>query len=509
MDVILDANVYLSDVRMESIRFKNLFDYLRRTGSRLVVPRLVREEVVAKYARMFAEQLKKIEQAEREFNRLSVDGASTIQFQRPDLNSAKRNLRRKFSSPARQIKAHEYADVAKIDVNEVFLRGANRRKPASESGEELRDVIIWLIALQYGKESNRDVAFVSQDSGFWDGIDVHPHILEDIAQRKVKVRVFRSIDEFVKQSAPAPSALTASESSSLFALEPHLEAVKAATQSALQRGVQGTITSLEITSTTFTSGELYQIGSNTKYVELSYDLLVKAEWQRPSVSPSSLLRAMKPPSIVSLETHIKKPFSLPAGAVRPALSQIGQRESAQHELPQNINRFIVVSARASIFARLVNDAAAEVEIDTVDVLSLDATLDALGGPPSGFRNLDWDAPPPKRLKKYSETTDDGLSMYIPESMDNLPLLFGVSPVEEAYSFEFDKFYSGHAWFDGELNFHKIKAALTAAFGPPSFTNERLQISKWKWSKPRIEIQFYFQEKHKKSTLEYMKEDDFA
>jgi hypothetical protein len=37
MDIILDSNVYLSDIRMESIRFKNLFDYLRRTRSLLVI----------------------------------------------------------------------------------------------------------------------------------------------------------------------------------------------------------------------------------------------------------------------------------------------------------------------------------------------------------------------------------------------------------------------------------------------------------------------------------------
>jgi hypothetical protein len=43
MDVILDSNAYPSDIRMESIKFKNLFDYLRRTQSSLVLPRLVRE----------------------------------------------------------------------------------------------------------------------------------------------------------------------------------------------------------------------------------------------------------------------------------------------------------------------------------------------------------------------------------------------------------------------------------------------------------------------------------
>jgi hypothetical protein len=49
MDVILDSNVYLSDARMESIRFKNLFDYLRRPKSSLVLPMLVVEESIGKY----------------------------------------------------------------------------------------------------------------------------------------------------------------------------------------------------------------------------------------------------------------------------------------------------------------------------------------------------------------------------------------------------------------------------------------------------------------------------
>ena len=44
MDVTLDANIYLSDPRMEGVAFKSLLDYLRKTQSTLIIPRLVRDE---------------------------------------------------------------------------------------------------------------------------------------------------------------------------------------------------------------------------------------------------------------------------------------------------------------------------------------------------------------------------------------------------------------------------------------------------------------------------------
>ena len=50
MQVILDANIYLADVQLRGIGFHNLFAYVRRTGSELVLPRIVREEIVARYS---------------------------------------------------------------------------------------------------------------------------------------------------------------------------------------------------------------------------------------------------------------------------------------------------------------------------------------------------------------------------------------------------------------------------------------------------------------------------
>jgi predicted nucleic acid-binding protein len=49
MDVALDANEFLADPRMQSVRFQSLLAYLRKTQSRLLIPKIVWDEVVARY----------------------------------------------------------------------------------------------------------------------------------------------------------------------------------------------------------------------------------------------------------------------------------------------------------------------------------------------------------------------------------------------------------------------------------------------------------------------------
>ena len=49
MDVILDTNILLQDPAFKRNQFPELFAYLRRTNSRLVIPTLVRDEVRERY----------------------------------------------------------------------------------------------------------------------------------------------------------------------------------------------------------------------------------------------------------------------------------------------------------------------------------------------------------------------------------------------------------------------------------------------------------------------------
>jgi hypothetical protein len=135
-------------------------------------------------------------------------------------------------------------------------------------------------------------------------------------------------------------------------------------------------------------------------------------------------------------------------------------------------------------------------------LFLLATAAKADGPPTGFRDVKWGSAPRASLKKFSGPTDDGLTLYMPVNLKNLPPLFDVPVTEEDYQFIHGKFYSGDAYLDGEANLQKMQAALIKTFGPPSLANESLRIWKWKWPKSAVEIDLYYQARFAKSTVTF-------
>jgi hypothetical protein len=123
-------------------------------------------------------------------------------------------------------------------------------------------------------------------------------------------------------------------------------------------------------------------------------------------------------------------------------------------------------------------------------------------PPKGFRNFKWGSAPNASLKKSSDPTSD-ISMYVPASGKTPLPLFDVPVAEEAYSFSKGKFFSGDAWFNGQENFEKVKAALFKAYGQPSFANEEMNLWKWKWAGKQIEVHLSYQAKFSRTTVTFV------
>jgi len=65
MDVALDSNEFLSDPRMAGVHFQTLLAYLRKTQSRLLIPKIVWDEVIARYPERISEPHKKAASAVR------------------------------------------------------------------------------------------------------------------------------------------------------------------------------------------------------------------------------------------------------------------------------------------------------------------------------------------------------------------------------------------------------------------------------------------------------------
>ena len=123
--------------------------------------------------------------------------------------------------------------------------------------------------------------------------------------------------------------------------------------------------------------------------------------------------------------------------------------------------------------------------------------------PTGFRGLKWGSPPSSHLKKISGPTSDGTTMYVPALGKTPSPLFGTPVAEEAYSFSNGKFYCGNAWFDGQVNFERVKTALIKAYGQPSFANETINLWKWKWPGSKIEVHLSYQEKFSRTTVAFI------
>jgi len=387
MDVILDSNAYLADIRMESIRFKNLFQYLRRTRSLLVLPRLVREEIVAKHRSRLEIQGGKTAKAIEDFNRLRVDPTAKISFTKPDPKYEVRNLRKKLRAPAKHVAVRFYDDVSAVDVNEVFLRGVRRRRPASEQGEELRDVILWLIALQYAEAEKKGVALITADHGFWNGEEVHEHLREDIRKRALDVRLFRTVDDFVKSNALSQSVLDEDEVATFFDINSLsgatiFEQTRAAFKQRLETNSFWhfasipSVQSVQLSEAKFAEGILYEIDPDTKLAELRYEVTfaVQGEAKRASLGwpPGVSHNLLFGGSLAQeLDPFAEQQYHSLTDRLGGKASMPGRPEPDPEERDEYTCR-----GNAYVFVRFVGRVPRETELDRIEILDIQRTDNA-------------------------------------------------------------------------------------------------------------------------------------
>jgi hypothetical protein len=269
MDIVLDSNIYLSDIRLQSNRFANFFDYVRRTRSSIILPALVRDEVAQKHREKLTAQLSRVEKELKELRRYTTDD---VTFNSHSLDYETKSLKALLRRPSKGVRTRFHASTEGVELNEVIRRGIKRLPPASESGEELRDVVLWLIVLAHAKSTSRPTAFVTTDTGFWESDKPKGQILQDIASQQVDVRLYRDLAQFTKGNALVSEAATESW------VETHLSSAKieeivvgpALHRALKKRGVAGNIEKITPLTLQFVSGSVYKIDARTDFAELDY-----------------------------------------------------------------------------------------------------------------------------------------------------------------------------------------------------------------------------------------------
>jgi hypothetical protein len=124
----------------------------------------------------------------------------------------------------------------------------------------------------------------------------------------------------------------------------------------------------------------------------------------------------------------------------------------------------------------------------------------IGNAPPGFRDLLWGGVPTKAMIKIG-------GPYGPQKLSVwrgtnrvLQPVFGALVAEEGYLFRDGKLYGGEMAFDGQDNFQKVKDGITRLFGSPGVANDAIQLFKWNWKNPEIELQISFQKSSQRGTM---------
>jgi PIN domain-containing protein len=333
MDVILDANIYTALLLSQgrkiflSNAFVELFTYLRRTKSNLIVPGPVFHEVIKEYSELISGSIKK---AQDSWTTLQRDTISKLTDCFPPKRDAEvKAFQEKFLNLGLGFEVVVLEDYKNIALGEVVRRGVHRIRPANDKGEELRDVVIWLMALEHAKARNSCVTFITDD-GHFKGPDeaLHPDLLQDLATHKVELQYYDSIPKFVRGNALERSVVTADEIARMVG--------KDVITGLVTERFDLVYEDIMVSDTQFQGAEKYKVGDDSFYVEAKYITVVRySSITRPlnsvwlqTIPTQFTVNAVQPP------VQINSPYA--SGIQNTLFSRIGEQMALTAATPMTI-----------------------------------------------------------------------------------------------------------------------------------------------------------------------------
>jgi hypothetical protein len=378
MDAILDSNVFLSDLNFQGTQFAELFAYLKRTGDALVLPTMVMQETSARYKERLTNALNK---AKGTWVALGgIRSSSHPAFPTIDLDKEIEGYRNRLIRAAPGVRVLQYADVSGVDANEIARRGSQRVRPANPNGEELRDVLLWLLLFQYANQTKRDVAFISGDKGFRepDTEDrLHPDLAAEIAESKLPIHFFPHIGSFVTSQSLSHEKVDGAWAQKYLQSEDveHrivMEMDKVRTKYGFPELIGFLMNPLE-----FVEGIIYKIAPESDYAELKYKgkaRLTFDEWQTFSLHLDSLHIDKAAVRDWLTVKAADTPYTI-ASDVADYFIRDENAKTVKAIQPSKVNKFF--SFDASISVRIEKEKLVSWQVDEVRLTETDDVPDAL------------------------------------------------------------------------------------------------------------------------------------
>lgn len=204
MDIFLDSNILIADPWLRSQKLRMLMDFAEKSFSKILLLKPVEMEVRSHFKRRSASIIAGIENAIKTAERNHLKGLPNYDC----ADSLIATMKEWESNFEQFIRKNEILRVA-IDNSvllEALRRSAERIPPCSESGNELRDTVIWLSLLSCCKmrvfgQVNVFISENVRDFASPDKLSLRTELVEDLKREKLELLYYPSLDSFLEEHA--------------------------------------------------------------------------------------------------------------------------------------------------------------------------------------------------------------------------------------------------------------------------------------------------------------------
>jgi len=203
MNIIIDTNIIRRDLKFKNRNYELMHDYLSKTNSRFVMPKIVLEEIAGVYKRFLIERRNDLEKSSQRLNSVLIKNHVDINMNIIIDEEVKEYI--EYLKSNLKIKDDEIIKYKPEYLNYVVKRSIDRIKPFCKNGQEFRDAILWLSILDYVKlTEEKAIVFISDNPKDFSASgknELHPELFKEAESSDVKIYYFKTLDDFIKEHA--------------------------------------------------------------------------------------------------------------------------------------------------------------------------------------------------------------------------------------------------------------------------------------------------------------------
>jgi PIN domain len=210
MKIVLDTCIVFKDFLMKGTEFARLIDYIEGTGARLVIPRIVRQEILKKYRDELVSFSSQAGKLARKRDGLFISFEMPPVLDRSQIDQHMEQYETWLESDLMKRSYVEDSDYSELSIEELANEAVRSTKPGGDT-VHFKDLLVWR-AVMSSVATFGEVCFITENyHDFAEGKDnretLHEELTRQLGDKQRHVRLFSGLASFLGAKGPQVSGV--------------------------------------------------------------------------------------------------------------------------------------------------------------------------------------------------------------------------------------------------------------------------------------------------------------